>query len=401
MKIFDVIKIGFKQYYKNKANLLYIFLISISVSLIVFCFAFSDSLNNYWNQSVKKMVDYRTFFVYYNPEEMTENEAVNKLNSYKNIESISPYTSYIINMRMFDSINNNTETNIFLFGIPNNAVKITHGNKMNKYSNTSKVMICPEDIFYESNTEQKKSINLIPYIGKEISLKFIDNDQKTEKFKLIGTYDSSTRQGKENFCYTNSNVVTTLNLSYQPEAFEKTEGIIYPLIVRINSTDNIDETLQQFEVDHFYTNGDPVVKIDTTTGDKILNLFMLISAVIIIISFTMLILVSLKYQQRQERKYAILKVIGYTDKDNIKLSFTEIFCRTISTILLTLIVVYSIVLIFQHFYIQNEVMLYGLNLKLTKSKIIICIILCIISNLFLEIIGRKKFNKKNFIESLR
>lgn len=74
----------------------------------------------------------------------------------------------------------------------------------------------------------------------------------------------------------NSNVVERLNLYYQPEAFEKAEGIMYPLIVRLNNSDNIKEKLKQLSRDNFYTSEEPVVKIDTTIGDKILNLISIV-----------------------------------------------------------------------------------------------------------------------------
>ena len=404
MKLIDMIKIGIKEFYKNKANYFNTIFISIAISIVIFCLAFSNSLNNYWNQSVKKMVDYRTFFVYYDPNEKTEKEALTELQSYNTIESISPYTSYIINMRMFEELNNTTEINLFLFGVPKNTVTISNGNNIDNYNSSDKVMVCPENIFYEykkGNKTEKKEINLNNLLGKQISLKFIDDDNKIENFKLIGTYDSSMRQGKENFCYTNSDIVTNLNLYYQPEAFKEEEGIIYPLIVRLKSTDNIQETLKKFEKDHFYTNGDPVVKIDTTIGNKILNLITLISLLVGIISIIVIILISIKNQYNQNKKYAIFKTIGYNRVDIIKLQCIESFFCILVTLVLILIITTFIIFVFQRYYVNHEEMLYGLKSIISKFNIVLGISFCIIINILLALIRNNKVKKNNIMEELK
>lgn len=63
---------------------------------------------------------------------------------------------------------------------------------------------------------------------------------------------------------------------------------MYPLIVRLNNSDNIKEKLKQLSRDNFYTSEEPVVKIDTTIdttiGDKILNLISIVCCLVTIIS---------------------------------------------------------------------------------------------------------------------
>lgn len=160
MKLIDMLKIEIKEFYKNKSNYFNIIFISIAVSITIFCLVFSNSLNNYWNQSVKKMVDYRTFFVYYDPDEKTEKEALAELQSYNTIESISPYTSYIINMRMFEGLNHDTEINLFLFGVPKDTISISNGENIDNYNSSDKVMVCPENIFYEYKKENKIGLSV-------------------------------------------------------------------------------------------------------------------------------------------------------------------------------------------------------------------------------------------------
>lgn len=59
---------------------------------------------------------------------------------------------------------------------------------------------------------------------------------------------------------------------------------MYPLIVRLNNSDNIKEKLKQLSRNNFYTSEEPVVKIDTTIGDKILNLISIVCCLVTIIS---------------------------------------------------------------------------------------------------------------------
>lgn len=389
-----MIKISIKELYRNKSNYFNIIFLSISVSLVIFCLSFSDSMNKYWNNSIKKMADYRTFFVYYDPTEKTEEEAMNELRLYRNIESISPYTSYIINMRMFSEFNN-IEINMFLFGIPKNTITTTHGENIDIYNFNEKVMVCPEEIFYEVNNNgkmKKKSINLVDSIGKYFPLEFIDGNE-VERFRLVGTYDSSTRQGKENFCYTNSQIVTNLNLYYQPEAFQKVDGIIYPLIVRINNINNITSTLQELEKNNFYTTGEAVVKIDTTVGDKVLNLIIFISLILIIISIIIIILVSIKIQYKQKKKYTILKSLGYSNTDIIKLQVIESFLCLIISVLVILLIIYIINFSFQYYFIEKEAMLYGLNLVISINNILPGLAFSLLYYFILILVCIKKLQK--------
>ncbi len=73
---------------------------------------------------------------------------------------------------------------------------------------------------------------------------------------------------------------------------------MYPLIVRLNNSDNIKEKLKQLSRDNFYTSEEPVVKIDTTIGDKILNLISIVCLVTIISSIIINVLVFAKNKEK-------------------------------------------------------------------------------------------------------
>lgn len=73
---------------------------------------------------------------------------------------------------------------------------------------------------------------------------------------------------------------------------------MYPLIVRLNNSDNIKEKLKQLSRDNFYTSEEPVVKIDTTIGDKSLNLISIVCLVTIISSIIINVLVFAKNKEK-------------------------------------------------------------------------------------------------------
>lgn len=138
---------------------------------------------------------------------------------------------------------------------------------------------------------------------------------------------------------------------------------MYPLIVRLNNSDNIKEKLKQLSRDNFYTSEEPVVKIDTTIGDKILNLISIVCCLVTIISSIIInVLVFAKNKEKQQKKYVILKTLGYSRVDNIKSQYLEATLCLIVTILLMLLINGVITYIFQNYILENEAMLYGLKL---------------------------------------
>ena len=68
MNIKNIINISFKNFIRDKKNIISVILIGLIFALNLFCFSFKKSLNDYWNDSVKKLIDYRTYIVSYDRE---------------------------------------------------------------------------------------------------------------------------------------------------------------------------------------------------------------------------------------------------------------------------------------------------------------------------------------------
>ena len=132
-----------------------------------------------------------------------------------------------------------------------------------------------------------------------------------------------------------------------------------------------------------------------------MNLITTIGLLVGIISIIVIILISIKNQYKRNKKYAILKTLGYNRVDIIKLQFLESFLCILVTLFLTLIITLFLIFVFQNCYLNNEEMLYGLKLTISKLNIILGISFCIIINVLLSLIFNNKLKKNNIMEELK
>lgn len=133
MNFNDSFYYSLKYYFRNKKELITTFLVAIVLSLIIFAFSFHKSLNKYWDDSMTKLVDYRTFFVYYDDTLYDENRAIEKLKKYNHIESISPFSSYLIPMTANDYIADDKNSSFFLLGAQGNPIDVYKGKNLSSY----------------------------------------------------------------------------------------------------------------------------------------------------------------------------------------------------------------------------------------------------------------------------
>ena len=81
----NLISIGFKNALRDSKNIILIVLIGFILSIIMICFSFKSSLNEYWNGSILKLVDYRTYIVKYDPSKYNKENAIKKLKEYEHV----------------------------------------------------------------------------------------------------------------------------------------------------------------------------------------------------------------------------------------------------------------------------------------------------------------------------
>lgn len=403
MKIKDLFKNALSNFIKNKKNIIMLLLISLSCSTVLIAVTFNQSISNYWKSSVKKLVDYRTFFTYYDFDVYEENEAIQKLKLYDHIESVAPYSSYLITMIAQDYIEDGKNSAFFLEGTNSNPVNIAIGDNLNRYKPTDKVMICADKFYpYQGETvydySQKNFKDFSKRIGEDIPLSFIDS-KETEYYKLIGVYNASLNQTDGNLCYTSFENLTSLNLKYQAELYEQKDAH-FPVLTVIDNVDNINQTLVEMQKDGFYTSGS-VLSVNTKVGDKIINITLITAIIMSVLSLAISLLLSLKNQETKKREFGILKVLGYTNKDISKIQYGESIILFISSFILSIVISKVTIYLFKTYFIVNISIFNGIQFPISILSLLICFVYCLLMPLLLTYILNKKIKKANPIDMIR
>lgn len=389
---------------KSKNNFLLLLLSSILSIVFLFCISTYLSLNNYWKNTVKKIMDYRTLLVAYNPDNITEKEAMAELNSMKYVEDIAPYSGYLITMKANDYIDNQKDNSFLLVGSTDNPVEIVKGENLSKYDDNAKVMICAQQFYpyNEINNEdydKEKVIDLSNKVGKTISLSFFQDDT-IEEFKLVGVYDVTKTNTLGNVCYTKWNIVTDLNFKYQKDVYEFHEGQYLPIVVVVDDVSHIEAVESKLLNDGYMSSG-PVVKVDTNLGSDILNKILLISILTITLLIIVFYFIELKNFKNNLQYYGVLKVYGFSSKI-LKIIFFIERC-IINTIAIIISIPISLLLIkaFNHLFIQNQMLLNGFKVILTSKSFYIDLLIMLVFTIFISLHFSKKIKDINIIKLLR
>lgn len=398
----NLIKLSLKNSFTKK-SIVTIILTSLTLSLIMFTMLFHKTLKNYWSDSITKLVDYRTFFVYYDYDHYEESDAIKKLKQHNHVESVSPFSSYLITMISNDYNNSKKNNAFFLLGVNKNPIKVYKGKNLESYNKDDKVMICADKFYpYQdtslSNSNPNDAIDLTNKIDKNLSLSFIDS-KKEEKFKLIGVYDSKLNKTSGNICYTNAANVSKLNLYYQSDLYNQND-VVYPLILTIDSVKNNDKTLAEIKKDGFYTNG-AVLGINTETGEKIINIMKIITFTMLIVTIIIMIVIHFKRNKDDFKQYGLYKALGIRNYDLYKIYYIKnvihFFIISIISILLCLIYMYF----FNNLFLNTNLAFNGMQFKMNKIFVLIFIFFyLIVSNMFIYFY-LKCLNRKKIIDLLK
>ena len=401
---------------KNKIRLLLILFMrsktkyfSILISIVIYSFIIVllstfNSLNNYWSDIKKKSIDYRILLVSYDSNHMDNTKAKEMLNKYANIETIQDFSSYLVTMEINYSRSTKEETSFYLAGSTANPVKIVKGESLANYKNGEKVMICPKEFYpyFEdsiSTFNKNKIINLNEKIGSKIPISFIGTDDVKE-FQLVGIYDTNYTGTIGNTCYTTWDNVSDINLFYQPDVFENNEYQTMPLVVVLNSVDNVEEFESQILKDGFFTSG-PVLKINTDVGNKIMGIMTLIVIIIDILLIILLINYYKKNIEKNKSNYGIFKLFGMENKE---LKFIVIFEKLIENIISIAIsfpTSIAILYLINITFINKYILLNGLTLHISINNIFTILILSIILTCIIFDILIKKLEKHSVISMIR
>lgn len=385
MKYCNLINFSFKNLKRDKKNILNIILISFAFALIILCFSIQESLYNYWDSSVKKLVDYRTYVVSFNKKKYNSNEAIKKLKKINHIVEAFDEKSYLISMKVNDKKITSENNGIFLIGTIPEPIKLVLGNKLTSNNNENQI-ICAKQFYPYTEYNQKdyllsKSMDITDKLGKNLSLSFITSNN-VELFKIVGLYDAKENHTEGNICYTTPDVVAKLNNKYQADIFSGDKNFVYMVIDNIDNKELVSKELKKvgFKLENATLN------INKDMGNKIINLMFLISGIIVFLTIILIIFLSSKRFYKRKRDYLIMKTSGYS---NIQIMFTYTFELLLSFIVAFIlsILIYKLILIcFNNIYISNKLVFYGLKLKLSYKplyiNIILSIMICVVMSFY-------------------
>lgn len=398
------VAVAVKNIKKSKKFLIELAFSIIIITILLFTMSIRDSLNNYWENITKKSMDYRTFFVSYNPNKTTESDTIKLLKKYDYIEEIAPYSSYLITMVSNDYKNDKKENGFYLVGAIDTPLKIEKGNDLSRYSIQDKVMICAKQFhpYFEKNKMDynlKNAKDLTSKVGEKMSISFIGS-KEIEEFTLVGIYDAKVTNTIGNTCYTKWENVTELNLKYQPEVFEEKEGEFFPIIVVVDKIGNISKFLTNLKNQGLTVTG-PAVNIDTSVGDDVNEKMSLITSILIIILSTLSILITIKTNERKKVQHSIMKVFGFSKKDLMIENIIQEFIKFILSMIISIFICLLFIKIFNTVFLDKIIIINGLLISLTSNSILIVTIISLIIPIVTSIINYYWINLSNIVEIIK
>lgn len=402
----NLISIGFKNALRDSKNIILIVLIGFILSIIMICFSFKSSLNEYWNGSILKLVDYRTYIVKYDPSKYNKENAIKKLKEYEHVEEVFDESSYFISMKVDDKsfVNDNNKNGIFLVGTVSDPIKLSDGKNLNSISNNEYPIICSKQFYPFVENEQKdynvsKAIDISNKVGKNINLSFITSNTK-EKFKIVGLYDAKENHTEGNLCYTRHDIVKKLNNKYQFDVYNENNeenNIIYMTIDNVKNEQNVIKT---FENSGFSLIS-ATLNLNKTLGNQVSCIILIICIVIMILSLSILIYIILKSIDRRNKNHMLLKSIGYSNNEVVNVFTIEIFFEFILSLFLSILLFSMFKNILQTFYISKKITFYDLKIKINYISLVINFTILIITIFVSRLILKYKLNKEEIVDLIK
>ncbi len=383
--------LGIKNYIRDKRNIISTIFISLIFSLILFCFAYAKSIHNYWDDSVTKLVDYRTYIVSFDDQKYNIKSAIKKLKDHNHVVEVFDEESYLISMKVRDDeILKDKGNGIFLIGSIKKPINIISGKDLSNYKGNKIPLICAKQFYpFIENTQQEyvksKSIDITDKIGYIMNMSFILSDEK-EQFEIVGLYDAEANHTHGNVCYTTLNSVKRLNNKYQPEVFSN-EKVNY-LYMIIDDIENKDIVSKEIESDGFKINIS-TLHINKNMGNTIIKFVSIISLIAISLSFVAFIFIIIKKIVKRKDDYFVLKTSGYSDNKIILINNVEVLCNLVIGLLFSLAFYTIYIYIFQKFYLYDKIIFSKLSIQINYIAFIvifaIAILIILFSSIYLKI----------------
>lgn len=384
-----------KIFFRKKINYLSILLLSICSVLIIISLSFLKTLVTYIENETSGNISHHIL-------------VVNSMNNNYNFENLDDYIEYVSDFKSYSRYVSTEDNEVIrLIGLPDSFLKKI-SNKFTEKEMEKNLLICPSKFYLGEISEDydENFLNKIhdgqDFIDKKISL----NSKGYKKvYKIIDTYDvTKFSYGEYNICFTFESNIKDI---YESEANEllkqcqakhdNCEKISLPdsKIVFVKDINDIDYVTKMLE------NNDMLARKMVNVSTKQIKLFtkivLSIACIILLTSFSIIVISNNKFIQYNKKNNLIYKVIGYDNRTLIKLNYCESFTLATSSIILSTIMLIIIYLLLNKTFAISIAM--GMNIYISLIGIIISLLILFITPFFSFYVALKN-NNNSIIEEL-
>lgn len=239
-----------KNIFIEKGNIKTIVIIVLVLLILNVLFSFALTINNFAEYSIKKNIDYRTFFVI-RDDLISESDAIKELKTINHVIEVFPDSYYYT---VLDVTGNTFTGDFIIYGATKNtAPNVSKGN----FFEDKFEIICPEKFFPKSDLSEEKNltkesfIDMNKYINKTITISYnkytdVENsifEEKNINLKVVGTYKNSNTLIDENICYANHNLVGNINNDIYENIDMSSQ--INSIMVQIDSIEHINDVVDE------------------------------------------------------------------------------------------------------------------------------------------------------------
>lgn len=393
---------------RNKVNIINIILLSFSSAIIIFGFSYASSINKLWSDWTKKSIDFRTFSISYDYDNIREEDAIEKLKKINHIEGVTRSSGYLMDGLLDEYINDDMDGQIIIKGIPNNAIDVILGEKLGNSKDNYEIICAknfnPNSQVYKVNFNEVKLYDLSNDIGKTLKIK-IAGSTIPDNFKLVGLYDSNYNYSAGDVCYASSETVSMLNMKYQKQVFNSGKSDEYgtitylPIYMTIDSVDNLDEIMNEIQKQGFYA--DPVININTSIGNNVVKIVLVLTWVSCILSLAIILITSFRQIQEREKEFAISKAIGYAKKDINSLLYIESILLGLISFCLSILITIIALFILKNNFLASNVEFSRMTISMNYIAVILGLVIVVIIPSIASFVSSKKIDNINILNILK
>lgn len=376
-----------------------IVILFIVIFVLIITISFSNFMNVFIESNYNNNYQCRKLFVSYDREKHTEEQAITIISSMPHTPLVSTQDKFNINVEIGIEDNTNYTTEIELVSCNLNTVPQT----FNKAKLTEKCIIIP-NIFKPSGSD--KDIDGKKLIGKQLYMWYnvIDYtpyikdgsmvhggriiDKKKTTFTVIGTYDINEYFEQNNSCYvlqSDIEKISNYNIKYNDKS------CFSGLVVICDNYKNMKKVISNLAKNGMYAK--PAVTFNT----DFINLVIAFGYIVVII-FTILSIVtifsSIKFDLNKNRtEYALLKCIGYTDKNIFNILLLEQILISSISFIFSCIFAYLTACKINRYFITCFEIMGNYNMHVTFKSLIIGALIGFIIPIIILLLNTLKLRK--------